>query len=306
LRVILIIIGFILLFLQKYILPGKEQYEIIVFFAGIILLGIPHGAADLLVAAQNARYNKKLFSIYSFFVNYLGRLFLFALIIWLLPWMGILLFIFFAAYHFGETDLHHFSSSSLGGKLFIFSYGLVILSVLLLNNYDEVIKILQVYSNTSEITDIFLWIGKLRYSLLTCIVVFFLISTFFYFVTANRQDGSRDSFLLQFMLIVVILFNLPLLQGFTFYFVIWHSLLSLRNIVTYLKTLHAYSGLAIFKQILLYSVLAIAGISMVAIMGYMWSSESAMVICTFIGLAVLTAPHMQIMYEMYNNIRTAR
>jgi beta-carotene 15,15'-dioxygenase len=180
------------------------------------------------------------------------------------------------------------------------------LAVLLLHNYDEVMKLLALFADTSKLARFLEVIGTSRYSILTSLVAFFLASTFFYFIKTKPQEELKGNFLLHFVLIILILFNLSLLQAFTFYFVIWHSLLSLKNIVGYLKTLPSYSGVVVFKQIVLYSLLAIAGIGIIAVMGYMWSSISAMVICTFFGLAVLTAPHMQVMYEMYKNIRTVK
>lgn len=302
-RIILLITGFFLLLIQQYILPVNKEYEVVLFLLGIALLGIPHGAADLLVATQNAQYQRKSFSILKFFVNYLGRLLLFAFLIWQLPWLGILIFIFFAAYHFGETDLYHFSSNTFTGKLFVFSYGLAILSVLLLNNYEEVMHLLQFYALSSRISYLTHWVGELRYQLLTISISFFCVCAFLYFLINKPQSEVKDSFLLQFAMIVLILFKLSLLQGFTFYFVLWHSLLSLQNIVRYLKRSRSCKSIDILKHVTLYSLLAIVGIGLFGIAGYFLASKNVLLICTFTGLAVLTAPHMQIMYDMYKNIR---
>jgi len=40
--------------------------------------------------------------------------------------------------------------------------------------------------------------------------------------------------------------------------------------------------------------------------GMMFVSGDAVMVYVFIGLAVLTAPHMQIMYDMYNSIRSQK
>jgi beta-carotene 15,15'-dioxygenase len=303
-RIILLLLGAGMLLTQPFILSVNRQYEFALFFAGIILLGIPHGAADLLVAKQNAYCERKPFLGSVFFINYLGRLLLFALLIWQLPWVGILLFVLFAAYHFGETDLYFFSTNTVKGKLFVFSYGWVILSVILLNNYGEVLELLRLYDNSAHSSDILKWIGLFRYQLLSFSVFFFFISTFLFFNGKNYHEDLKGHFLIQLLAIVVILFYLPLLQGFTFYFVIWHSLLSLRNIVRYLRLSDQYKYTQILRQIVLYSVLAIVGMVLFGIAGYLWSGANAIVIGLLIGLAVLTAPHMQIMQDMYKNIRT--
>lgn len=114
------------------------------------------------------------------------------------------------------------------------------------------------------------------------------------------------TFLIRFAVILFIIFNLPMLIGFSFYLVVWHSILSLNNIVFYLKNNNGYSEYIITKQILLYSTLAIGGIGLFGLTGFMFISSHAMAGYIFLGLAVLTAPHMQIMYDMYNSIRLSK
>jgi hypothetical protein len=50
--------------------------------------------------------------------------------------------------------------------------------------------------------------------------------------------------------------------------------------------------------------LAMVGILIFGWSGMMFVSSDAIMVYVFIGLAVLTAPHMQIMYDMYNSIRS--
>ena len=76
----------------------------------------------------------------------------------------------------------------------------------------------------------------------------------------------------------------------------------LRNklFIIYIKFINKNS---IKREIVLYSVLAIGGIALFGLTGFMFINSNAMVGYLFLGLAVLTAPHMQIMYDMYNSIR---
>jgi hypothetical protein len=94
-----------------------------------------------------------------------------------------------------------------------------------------------------------------------------------------------------------------MLLGFTFYFVVWHSLLSIKNIISYLRKENTFSYKTIMKQILLYSFLAIAGIVIFGLTGFMFINTNSVAGYIFLGLAVLTAPHMKIMYDMYGAIR---
>ena len=69
---------------------------------------------------------------------------------------------------------------------------------------------------------------------------------------------------------------------------------------------NTFSYLSILKQISIYSSLAIVGIGTFGLTGFMFINENAMAAYIFLGLAVLTAPHMKIMYEMYGTIRLKR
>jgi beta-carotene 15,15'-dioxygenase len=305
-RVVLLITGFVLLVVQQYIQAVPVKVQVIVFLTGIILLGVPHGAADLLVAARNTESNKQTFSRIRFFINYLGRLLLFAAVLWFFPLVGNLLFIIFAAYHFGETDLCHFNTNSMVGKLFVISYGLVILAVILMHHFEEVKPLFASFDAGVQHAGFINWLDEYRYVILSFCGVLFFASTFFYFATSPPGQCGQGQFLVQFSLIVFILYNLPMMLGFTFYFIVWHSLLSLRNIIRYLRKDGLFSQGIIVRQVSLYSLLAMGGICLFGLTGFMFTDTNIMVVYIFLGLAVLTAPHMQIMHDMYRTIRYNR
>lgn len=303
-RCVLILVGFILLIIQQFTQPLSVQLQFIIFLVGIVLVGIPHGAADLLVATKNTGQKEKTFSKLLFFINYLGRLFLFAAILWLFPFAGILLFIVFAAYHFGETDLYQFKTDSIAGKLFVISYGIVILGIILLHHFVEVKPILLLLDPGLKYESFITGLEKYRYTILSFCGLFFFVSTFFYFFTDTGNLDNQGKFLVQFLFILVILYNLPLVLGFTFYFIIWHSVLSLNNIIRYLRKDGLLPVSRIAKQISIYSLLAMAGITLFGLSGFMFINNDTMILYIFLGLAVLTAPHMQIMHDMYSSMRS--
>lgn len=303
-KIALLLIGIILLIFQQYIEVIDVKTQFIVFIVGVLLLGVPHGAADLLVATRNADNTKKEFSKIRFFIIYLSRLTLFAATLWFFPIIGNILFIFFAAYHFGETDLNQFKTNTLLGKVFVVFYGLVILSVILLHHFEDVKPIYLMFDAGKENEAFINWISTNRYYILSVNGILFFTSTFIYFLNNNNFDSNeKGQFLIRFAIIIFILFNLPMLLGFTFYFVVWHSVLSLSNIVTYLRNNNTFSNKIISKQILIYSVLAIIGIAVFGLTGSMFINKDTIAGYIFLGLAVLTAPHMQIMYGMYDSIR---
>ena len=303
-RYVLLILGFMAIICQHYIVPIPAPLQAYLFFTGIILLGIPHGAADLLVAGSNAGASEKKFSKLRFLIAYISLLTAFAAVLYFFPLAGNLLFILFAAYHFGETDLYQFKTNSVLGKLFVTSYGLVILSVILLNHFEEVKPLFLQFEAGKNNLQFISWIDEHRYMLMPFFGLAFFASTFIYLLN-NRTLGSlgKGQFLVRFACLLFILFSMPMLIGFTFYFIAWHSILSLKNIVGYLRKDKQCSPLSITKQILLYSGLAMAGIALFGLTGFMFVSNGAAMSYLFLGLAVLTAPHMLVMHDMYNHIR---
>lgn len=302
-RIFLLIAGFILFLCRDYIRAAPIEWHFIFFIAGIVLLGIPHGAADLLVGSQNARGRNSSFTVLGFLSVYISRLLIFGCVIYFFPVAGLLCFLLFAAYHFGETDLFFLATNTLVGKIVVASYGLVILSVILLGNAADLKQFLETSGYATDMLPFIDLVEKNRYILLSVALVFFFCCIFLYFIRPKNTVLVTDTFLLHFGLLVFILYHLPLLTGFTFYFVVWHSVLSLQNIISYLRKSGNYSYKVIMKQISFFALLALAGIGVSGLAGFMYSNNEAVMLYFILGLAVLTAPHMQVMHSMYNQIR---
>jgi beta-carotene 15,15'-dioxygenase len=302
-RLTLLSIGLLLLGCQYFVFSFSVTTQFIFFLTGILLLGVPHGAADLLVATQHASDEKKSFSSFKFLANYLSRLVIFGGVLWFFPLIGNFVFILFAAYHFGETDLYKFDTKTFVGKMFVISYGLLILSVILINHFEEVKPIFNMFEAGATHTNLINWIDTHRLSIIISCGIIFLITTTIYFLQKN--NSFNQDFLLQLIPILFILYKLPMVLGFTFYFIVWHSIISLNNIVNYLRKDGLFSFGHIAKQIGFYSLLAIGGIGLFGLTGLMWINNNATMGYVFLGLAVLTAPHMQVMHEMYCSIRAS-
>ena len=303
-RPVLLTAGFLWLFLQHNIQGLTPQVYFAIFFVGIIFLGIPHGAADLLVAEQNSDDRHTVFSKSRFLFNYISRLVIFSVVFWFFPVTANILFILFAAYHFGETDLSQFKTNTLPGKLFITSYGLVILSIILLHHFSEIEPMFLQFESGVKNQNLIKWIGMHSTELIISAGVLFTIcSSIYFFFDRHTNKETTLRVLIQFVLILFILYQMPMLSGFTFYFVVWHSFLSLNNIVSYLRKNNTYSSATIVKQILFYSALALSGIALFGSTGFIFLNNNSIAGYLFLGLAVLTAPHMQVMHEMYISMR---
>jgi Brp/Blh family beta-carotene 15,15'-monooxygenase len=302
-RTWLLLFGCALLLAHQVLPIFTPEVQVVLFLLGIVLVGVPHGAADLMVSAQQARDEGRTFRPPLFFASYLGRLLLFGAILYLFPLLGAALFMLFSAYHFGETDLSGLRTETLLGKAVVLNYGLVILGIILLGHGEEVRPILAVLDASPEQA---IWLDRILASkliLLGISMVFFFSSTFAYFVVNPASRAAGGDFLARFALLALLLHFLPLVLGFVFYFVGWHSVLSLSNILVYLRKDGIFSTGIILKRIAFYSALALMGMGLLAAGGFAYLTAGTMMVSVIVGLAVLTAPHMGVMHLMYARMR---
>lgn len=303
-RLLLLLPGFLLLLLELvgWTVPVSAQFGI--FLAGLLILGVPHGAADLLVADHVVRKDGGQFKTLPFLAAYIARILLFGILLWLFPLLGLMLFLFISAFHFGETDLSRHELTGFPGKLFVVSYGMMLLGILLLSHLDEVHPLLKFVGSGLDVTGWMQWIMIHRPTVMLMLLIF-LISALILVHRSHpvfiRHWLRREAILFPVMLIL--LWRLPLLLGFTFYFIGWHSVISLQSIMRYLVTINGVSTGKVCKQMFFYSGLAIAGTLLVGASGFMFTEVNAMLWYAFMALAVLTAPHMEVMHDMYGALR---
>ena len=120
-RSALLALGILLVLVEQFVQSISLQAQFVLFILGVAAVGIPHGAADLLVASKNA-LGKKVFSKRSFHLKYMGKLVFFALLFWLFPVAANLIFIICAVFYFRETILVHFLKVNLVKESFVIFY----------------------------------------------------------------------------------------------------------------------------------------------------------------------------------------
>ena len=211
----------------------------------ILTVGILHGSNDIMLINHSLKTNTNIssFTIFIFYVLMVG---LVAILFYFVPFVALSLFVIFSSYHFGEQ---HFISKSNSKNSFLSlyytSYGMLIFSMIFLNSPDEVIIIV------NEITNVFItqdFLKTLLYSsLISTIILSFLI---------HQKKFITFNFFEEIILIILlsVIFNTAsLIAGFAIYFIIWHSIPSLRdqiielhsefnkkNLLKYLKNSRTY------------------------------------------------------------------
>ena len=296
---ILLFVGGFFLGLHYYILPIDPKTQMIVLLSLVFLVGVPHGALDFLVDEQNKEALQQKFSIKKFVSLYLLRLFSFALI-WIFPWVAFSIFMVFSIYHFGETDMAGLLKTKKKAGILYVAYGAFILGVLLLIHLPQIKDTLPVIKNFVENSDSYLFLEANRYLIIIALGFMFIIAIVYQKSIDNIEVTLPQ--LIRLIVLLAIITLLPLLMAFTFYFALWHSVLSVRNIFSYFKSFNNNKKFAVicYKSIL-FSVLALGGMVMLYFVLSYFLPDMNMLFALLIILSVLTLPHLQVMHRMYQN-----
>ena len=296
---VILSLGIILLAVHYFFYPLSENLQMGFLLAMILIVGVPHGSLDFVVDEQNEIAEKKVFSIKKFVTVYIVRLFVFSLF-WLIPWLAFSLFMIFSIYHFGETDMSTVMKPKKTSAYLFISYGSFILGILLLNNLTEIAGSVPAMSNYFTENVLFKLVLQYKTWLMVVLGVNFVVALFREISKGNIEINAHQ--VLHFSLLMSIISFLPMLLAFTFYFAMWHSIISVRNIFSYFKKVN---GTTTYKFIcnksILFSVLALGGLMFIYFILKYFMPETNLLFALLVILSVLTLPHLTVMHGMYKN-----
>lgn len=302
---LLLLAGLVVLVLSWCSYSFSDLLQKILFTIGLVTVGVPHGAADKLVATKTSSHTNGNFTTRNFTITYCGQILLFTIFFYLLPHLAILTFLLMAAYHFGETDLHDSHSDLYLDKLLILNYGLIILGVILLPNFASVEGSLVELNPEGRGAEIIHWIADHNNLILIYTFAVFGIMLCLSYLFYKRQPigGWKES--VQQLILLLILYKLPLLLSFTFYFIIWHSVSSLSNMIKYLLEEGFYTSRTIAKEIIKNSLIVLLGICVCGFIA-LYFNQGNYILYAIIVLAALTGPHMHVLHHMYQSKYSTR
>jgi Brp/Blh family beta-carotene 15,15'-monooxygenase len=180
----------------------------------------------------------------------------------------------------------------------------MILSFLLLTHLNEVVPIinqLPPLRNHSLLTYALEW----RVTSLTIISAITLgLGLFLYRKDAQKDQAAFLGFSLQVICIIWVMVSLPLMLAFTFYFGCWHSLHALNNIRYHLADdpTHPVHWRLMMRKSLPFSFAACLMILLLVLWAGNTYDAPVTIMGFFIGIAILTAPHLEIMSRMQRHL----
>ena len=296
-----LILAFVL-FVIHYFFPLHSTLQLIFFGLGVILFGIPHGSLDHFIYHKERNEAMNMRSISKFLLFYLGFAVLYASL-WLISVeLSILLFIVISAYHFGEMDLKALAiKTSLSSRILFSFYGLLFLVNYLLFQFPNVESILLGFPDfeQSQIERLRLLYGYQEEVMIASLLIFIPILSIFLFQSKLLGLVQLET-VLQLVVLMLIVFNLPILLGFGFYFNIWHAGLSMIEIKKFLGW-QDKSYWFIYRKSWLTNGLSFLMIGLLFLV-FKGNLERLLAIF-FMSIAILTAPHMKVISVLFSKER---
>ena len=267
-----------------------ESFELTLGFVLIFTFGMIHGSNDIIIV--NRMLDSSKHNFFSILFSYISIVLLAVLIFYFFPIIAMTLFILFSSYHFGEQhweqNLKNFNRVFKG--VFFFSYGLLILYLIFLFNNEAVKKII------FEITT--LELNNLLAEEICVVLSAVLICMLFYGVIQKKIEINVVGRELFSVLILSIIFkSSTLIWGFTIYFILWHSLPSLIDQITFIygdlrkKSIAKYT-----KDALPYWIVSLVGMLVLFII---FKEEKHFYTLFFAFIAAVTFPHALVMLSMF-------
>ena len=276
----------------SYLLP--VIYQDILGFILILSIGVIHGANDLLIIKKYTRKNS-LDSQISYFLSYLGLVFLGFLFFYLFPSIALLSFVLVSIYHFGEQHWEVNTSNANIAKIKklypIILHGLIFFIIVFMNNINVVNDVLLSFNTIS-----------LDYSSLRILlIILFLLYMLFLLSSGSMRVYFIDEFVF-FILFFFLTLNSSLIYGFSIYFIFFHSVLSINDQVKYI---YGDDNLGFIKKYLI-SALPYFILSILFLIGFYFfiDFESLNIIpIMFTFLAAITFPHVFVIEKMYSSMK---
>ena len=268
-----------------------ESIELTLGFLLIFTFGMIHGSNDILIINQIKKHSER--GLFKVLLTYLMVVSSAVLIFYFTPILALILFISFSSYHFGEQHWEELLSK-LNKSLriiFFFNYGLLILYLIFFFNLSYVIDI--VY----EITGIKLYKIFCNEIILGLSLTLSAILVYAYCAKILNL-GSIFKELFSVVILAVIFNSSSLIWGFSIYFILWHSIPSLLDQVSFIYgDLKKENVLKYVKNAFPYWLVSIIGMTLLFLL---FKHEKHFYTLFFAFIAAVTFPHAIVMLSMFS------
>jgi Brp/Blh family beta-carotene 15,15'-monooxygenase len=281
----LIYITFIGLWIISF---ASKNFQFFFSFLLILTFGILHGANDFLII-------DKIYKSKSLFYKFLYLALIIVSLSYFIysPKVSLIVFVIFSSFHFGEQHYLELNIKKNNlSNLYKLILGLLIFNIIF---YFKIEKVAQIISSILSFN---VDLKFLEYSLVVFFLLFLSISLYF----LQKKYYSSNNFLFSFFILVLFLIIVvisDLMWGFAIYFIIWHTIPSVKSQILFLYDEFNKDNLIKYiKKAVMYWILAMVFLYIF----FLYLSKSNMFdIAFFSFLNAITLPHAILIHKMLNS-----
>ena len=259
-------------------------FQAIIAFFLILSLGLIHGANDIQLIQKKTEKNVNfifLRTILLYVLVVLAGIFLF----FFLPKLGLTFFVAFSAFHFGEQHLEskiEINANYFHKFLLYFTYGISLFGLLFTLQWDEVHGIIW------QIAGFFVTKQDMEFLFLFGLIPFLILGI------SSRQIRSILFAEVLMLFVIGLLFSRSsLIMSFGVYFVVWHSIPSIKDQLIFLYPNQQHSFLSYLRSSAPYWIFSLIGLLLVYFLFDITSDAFLPLFFSF--LAAITFPHTVVM-----------
>ena len=266
------------------------QIENYLAYFFILSLGILHGSNDVkLVGSINNLSRAAYVKIVGLYVMTVAVTFVIFIIF---PRIGLLVFVIISGYHFGEQHLNDKLNSVKKKRFLLFTfYGLLIFSMIFFTHIDQVNVIIKDISGVA--------LEKIYYTyFIAGVALLTIIQTIIQSKTGSLNANIFEE-LAYLALFYVLFLNSTLFWSFAIYFIVWHSIPSLKD-----QIINLYDEVSIrtvkkyLKESLIFWIISVVGI--ILLVQFTKEDTGLFNLLFFALLAAITLPHVIILGKMHD------
>ena len=264
----------------------SAQVELMVSGVFVLSLGLMHGSNDINLLEGNRQKYKQM-NKWKLILSYVGFGAVIFLSVFYFRRIGMLFFLGFSSYHFGEQHLHHRLKELPRRGIHFVTYGLFIFLLMFATHAQEVTYLV--------IHMIGLDISGVPLVALTQIVFGVLLLMWLIDYRFFKKNILRELFYL--LLFLVVFYNTDLYLAFAVYFVVWHAIPSIRDQILLQETLvNKATLIAYFKKSAIYWIISLVGVFALAQAFYVFGEQLLPVL--FAASVAITFPHVYLIRKL--------